>query len=237
MKKAIIKHQNDYKFAVKLDIEEDAWNWFFSCNRNSHGVDWKNRVSPDIYKNIHGKTKKEARDFLIPFLEQKYIDEKDKIDKHIDFITDVYNQKLQKACKKLEEVMGKPIYRNDFTFFITTFPCGPYNYSKGYVWEYIGWNNPVMGFLHELAHFQFIHYWRNNPDSDVSKLSDAQFEWLKESLTMILDRDFLPLIECVDIGYDIHQPLRSELHKFWKTNHNFDKLVELGVKLIPKYVK
>lgn len=156
---------------------------------------------------------------------------------HYSFDTDTYNQKFQEVCDKMEEIIGKPIYRKDFTFFITTFPHGPYNYKKGHIWEYIGWNNPVMGFLHELSHFQFIHYWRDDPSSAVSKLSDDQFEWLKESLTLVLDKDLMPLIECVDVGYDIHQPLRKELHKFWKKNHDFDKLVELGVKLIPEYVK
>lgn len=235
MKNANIKHSDNYKFIIKLDKHKDLWNWYSGCNSKNHGVDWKQRVSPDVYNNIYGKNEKEASAFLDPFLEQRYIDDKDKIDKHIDFMNDVYDQKFQKACKKLEKAMGKPIYRKDFTFFITTFPRGPYNYEKGYIWEYVGWNNPVMGFLHELSHFQFLHYWRNNPESDVSKLTDKQFEWLKESLTVILDEDFLPLIECVDSGYEIHQLFRKELHEFWKTSHDFDRLVDFGLKLLPKY--
>lgn len=94
-----------------------------------------------------------------------------------------------------------------------------------------------MGFLHELLHFQFIHYWRNNTDSQVSKLSDEQFEWLKESLTIILDEDFLPLIEFKDKGYEIHKPYRMALYEFWKANHDFDKLVNFGIKILPDFVK
>ena len=47
----------------------------------------------------------------------------------------------------------------------------------------------------------------------------------------------MPLIEYTDAGYDIHQPLREKLTEFWKTNHNFDELVDYGVKLLPDYVK
>jgi hypothetical protein len=112
---------------------------------------------------------------------------------------------------------------------------GPYYKPKGYVWHCIYWDDPVEGFLHELCHFQFIHYWRENKDSEVSKLTNNQFEFLKESLTIILDKDFMPIISKPDYGYDLHQNFRKELKKFWKKEKDFDKLVDFGVREIKTF--
>lgn len=229
--------RNNYTYTIILDLDKDAWNWQEGCNSFSHGMDWGKNIPDSILKKIRGKPKKEAYEFIVPFLKQKYFDDNEKIDSFTKFINKQFNEKFENACLKLEKVMKRPIYRNDFTIYLTTFPRGPYNYSKGYTLEYIGWINPVMGFLHELSHFQFIHYWRNNPDSEISKLTNEQFEWLKESLTIILDEDFLPLIEFVDKGYEIHRPFRKVLNEFWKNNHDFEKLVNFGVKILPDFVK
>lgn len=227
----------DYKYKIRLDIQKDAWNWFNGCNSVGYGVDWRKRVSEDIYSKIHGKSRKEAYDFIMPFLKKKYVDDKKEINNARNDRKKEFDQKFQEACEKLAKVMGKPIYRDDFTFYLTTFPRGPYNYYKGTIWEYIGWPDPIGGFLHELCHFQFIHYWQKNPNSPVSKLETGQFENFKESLTMILDEDFYPLMNKPDQGYDMHQEFRKELSEFWKTNKNFDELVEFGLKKLPEFVK
>lgn len=224
-----------YTYKLILDLEKDAWNWYEGCNSEGFGVDWKTRVSEDIYKKINGKSKKDALKFLLPFLKQKYINEKQVIDSHISILDKTYNEKFVKACKKIVELTGKELSLNNFTFFITTFPRGPYNFDKGYIWEYIGWNNPIAGFMHELLHFQFHHYWRDDPNSSISKLSEDQFQYLKESLTVILDSDIVPLIEYSDKGYELHQKFRTQLHEFWNQNHDFDKLVDYGVRILPDY--
>lgn len=231
------KTYNKFTYQIILDLKKDADNWYPGCNNESFGVDWKTRVPEDIYNNINGKSKKEAFKYLIPFLKQKYINEKQNIDNYIIFLENIYKEKFDKACKKVGDLTGKDLYINNFTIFITTFPRGPYNFGKGYVWEYIGWNNPIAGLMHELLHFQFHHYWRDNPNSAISKLSEDQFQYLKESLTVILDDNIVPLIEHPDKGYGTHQKFRKELHEFWKTNHNFDKLVDYGLKILPDFVK
>lgn len=226
-----------YKYRIKLDVKKDAWNWYVGCTRTPlHGNNWTERAPKEIVEIVQSKTEKEAYTFLMPYLKKKYVIDKEKIDKYTDFVKSEYDQKFQIACQKTVELLGKPIYRNDFTLFLSTFDRGPYNYHYGYTWIGIGWVDPIACFLHELMHFQFIHYWRKNPDSVVSKLSDEQFEYLKESLTIVLDEDFVPLIKQPDRGYEKHKELRLELKELWKSNKDFDKLVEFGVKRIPHYV-
>jgi hypothetical protein len=225
-----------YSYQIKLDIEKDAFNWFAGCNRIFSGTDWKQRVPKEIADQVHGKTKKQAYDFLIPFLKQKYITDKDHIDYYLDFLNLEYKYKFTKACQKIREITKKPLYRNDFTAFLTTFPRGPYNYELGQLWAMIDAFDPIEHFMHELLHFQFIHYWsvEGNP---VGKLNDDQFDWIKESLTVILDKDLRPIIRWPDMGYEIHEEYRQELHKFWEKNKDFDKLVKFGLKKLPDYIK
>jgi len=70
-----------------------------------------------------------------------------------------------------------------------------------------------------------------------NELNFKQFDWIKESLTVILDEDFYPIISKPDQGYEVHKEYRLRLHKFWENNKDFDKLVEFGLKILPKYCK
>lgn len=226
-------------YKILLDPEEDAWNWYDGCNYSiQHGVNWQERVPEYVVSKVKGKSEKEAFEFILSFLKtKKYIEDKKAIDKFIKFINKRFSENFEKACMSLEKIMNRPIYRDNFTIYITTIPMASYNYEKGSIYDYIGWDDPISGFLHEVSHMQFYHYWRKDPSSEVAKLTEDQYEWLKESLTVILDKAMLPLIEKVDEGYEIHQPFRRKLHKFWKETQDFDKLVDYGVDVLPKFIQ
>jgi hypothetical protein len=228
--------KSGYSYRITLDLDTDMDNWYCGCNGVGHGVVWSDRIAPELVEKIKDKSKDEAYKFLEPYLKQKYIDDKDKIEKFKLEQEYIFNDKFINACDRMVELLGKPLYRNDFTIYLTTFPRAPYWYEKGATWMPIGWNDPIRIFLHELCHFQFIHYWRKNLDSAVSKLTDKQFEYIKESLTMVLDEDFLPLIDRIDKGYEMHQAFRKELTEFWKTNKSFDELVNFGLKKLLEFV-
>jgi hypothetical protein len=93
------------------------------------------------------------------------------------------------------------------------------------------WSDPLRAALHEISHFQFTHYWRENSESEVSKMSFEAFDYLKEALTIILDEDFVQdgIISAPDRGYLRHQELRKKLTEKWQETHNFDELVNFGV--------
>ena len=236
MNKTSSRQDTTLSYTIKLDINMDTWNWYDACvGEGSHGMDWSKRAPVEVVKNIRSKSKNEAYRYIEKYLKNKYSNEKDKIEQGTEFIKSRYEKDFTKACQKLESVIGKPLYRNNFTINLTTFQRAPYNYHEGMLYMCVDWVKPIAVLMHELSHFQFIHYWRNNPNSAVSELTFAEFEWLKESLTIILDDDFFPLIEAADSGYELHEKFRAELRFFWISNHNFDKLVDFGVSLLPKY--
>lgn len=224
-----------YSYKIHQNIYEDAWNWWQACNHSSHGVVWRNQIKDKLAAKLTVKTQKEANKVLLPYLRKLYKEQKIFINKRKKYFAKEFASKFQRGCEKIEKVMGKPLYRQDFTIFLTTLRRGPYYKQKGYVWTCIYWEDPIECFLHELCHFQFIHYWRENKKSKVAKLTEEEFEFLKESLTIILDKNFTPIIKKPDQGYDLHQNFRRELKKFWHKNNNFDSLVEFGLRKIRDY--
>ena len=95
----------------------------------------------------------------------------------------------------------------------------------------VGWFDPIKNFMHEALHFQFIHYWAED-DETVRQLSKVQLQTIKESLTVVLDKDIEPLIKSPDKGYESHHTLREALHENWVEHHDFPRLVDEGVKLV-----
>lgn len=220
-----------YSYKIVKDINKDTWNWYDGCNSIGYGVDWKQRVDADIVARIYGKDKKTAYKYLVPYLENLYETQAEPMGYGEAFINDRYTKFFLPACEKLVEITSQPLYRNDFTIYLTTFPRGPYSYETGEFWLCIFWTNPIANFMHETLHFQFIHYWRNNPDSPVSKMSEDNFGDLKEALTVVLDESLLPTIERPDEGYKSHAELREKLHRHWSRHRDFNLLVEFGTSL------
>ena len=234
------KNAKKYSFNLLLDSILDADNWYVGCNRAGlHGTDFKKLAPKDIYIKINAKPKEEALEILTPFLEQKYINDNQLIADTKSLIIKRLEHRFSAACDKIAELSGRPLYRNDFTFVLTTFPRGSYNYELGYIWLPIQWvekSDIIKLFMHELLHFQFIHYWRLVENSDVNKLSNEKFEYLKESLTVILDENISPLIFSPDKGYEKHKLMRAELHDYWEKNNNFDELVKFGLSKLDQFV-
>ena len=55
---------------------------------------------------------------------------------------------------------------------------------------------PLDGILHELMHFQ-TNYYRENPNSIISTLSEDEYYILKESLTALLDESWKPIMTLI----------------------------------------
>jgi hypothetical protein len=70
----------------------------------------------------------------------------------------------------------------------------------------------------------------------MKELSEAEFEFLKESLTVILNDECLEFMGKLDMGYPIHQALRRDLLREWRQHHNFQKLITWGCERVKKYI-
>jgi len=218
------------KITVKIDINEDAKNWWNGCNRISFGNSWKEQISKSIQNKIVNKTKEQAYSFLIPYLKKQYKRNNiEKVQKQSQEMFDLYTPEIFSG---MERVTNKKIYRKSFICFLTTFPRAPYDPKYGYVWLPIQWSKRHVNiFLHELLHFQTLYYFEKQI---LKKLDEREKENLKETLTVILNAEFKNL-SVRDNGYRIHEYLREDLFWFWKKHRNFKQLISYGISVYPKY--
>lgn len=223
-----------FSITTQLNREKDAWNWWDACNSVSYGTDWKERIDPKIAAQISDKNKEEAFAFLLPFLGKKYETEAKKLEAIRAEMQAIFDSRGEAALRRMEEVTNKPLYRNDFTCFLTTFPRCPYDYQKGYIYVCTLW--PVADcldtLLHEVQHFQFYAYYQQLPE--VQALTKKQREDLKEALTVILNEEFAEFMYQEDKGYTIHKQLRNQLATQWHKQSDFAALVRFGASAITK---
>jgi hypothetical protein len=214
-----------YKLTLIIDLEKDAWNRRNACNKVSHWVNRKEKIDISIAAKITGKTQDEANNFLFPYLKNFYKENEQNINNPTNLWQQIINKNINDACLKLEKTINKKLYKENFFWYITTFPRGPYNYETWSIWLYYNWSIKyyIWFFLHELLHFQFIHDYKNHPA--IIDLNNDEFEFLKESLTIILNHELKEFLWKPDQWYIIHQKLREKLDLFWQNNKNFEELV------------
>lgn len=229
-----------YHYQIILDINKDIENWVVWANKISYWMDRKNKIIdqyPDIIEHIHWKTVDEVADYMKIFLEQKYKQEKEYIEKVSISATKKFENSFESACKLIENITKQVLCIENFTVYLTTFPRGPYNKEHWYFLFCIYWNtqNIIWAFLHEVLHFQFIHYFKEN--HHIKLLTPTQFEMLKEALTVILNEEAKELLFQEDKWYAIHAELREKLLTFRLADKDFDKLVEFWAKEVINYSK
>lgn len=229
------------KYKIIYDIDRDIWNWYYGVNYSDNGQTLKVEKSKQIVCRLTGlKSLKEADPIVRPFLNEKINDKNSNLNKFIDIAEFEFQEKFKKACRIIEKITNRPLSNDEFTFFVTTFPRMVAFFEEGIIFMYAKidnelWGMPIDGFLHEVLHFQFNKYWREDDSSPVSKLSEEDYFKLKESLTVILDSELQPIISLPDCSYSEFYNYRMALHEHWRDNHDFDSLVEFGIDTLGDY--
>ncbi len=229
------------KYKIIYDIEKDIWNWNDALKNNFMGYDWVESLydsqDKEIAKRIKNKSTKESRVILRNYLLSDNI--KPQINKYKRISEADFAEKFDLACNSLEQVVGRNLDFNQVNIYITSFPRCPYDFSEPSFFLYFAtdgfWGMPIDGFMHEMLHFIFIKYWRNNLKSRVSLLSESDFDYVKEALTTVLDKSIMPIISQPDQGYPNQKQYRQELHNFWIKNHDFNRLVDYSLDILDEY--
>lgn len=232
-----------YKYKIIYDINKDMWNWRDAIKYPFMGLDWidniDNEKDREIANKIKGLKKEKAEEILKPYLYSQKNNPNSDLNKFVNIIEKDLNEKYSDACDVLKKITKHPLMSNYFIFYITTFPRMPFFYDKCSIFVYdkadYRWGMPIETFLHEGLHFQFIYYWKEDKKSPVSKLSDDEFDYLKEALTIVIDEDLKPLIIKPDGGYKSQLLFRQILHENWQKYHDFDKLINFGLSKLNKY--
>ena len=213
-----------FTYSIKLDKNKDIKNWRDWCNYTSYWFDWTKNIDPK-YINIVDKLRQCTLDecylFMNEFIDNLYYERKKEINLTIEYANLDFQKWFQKACECMENVTEKPLYRNDFTIYLTSFPRWPYNYEEWYLLIPFFWDvhRYIWIFLHELQHFQ-IHAYYSNMFNDISS---EQFHDIKESMTVILNEECAEFLVQEDKWYPNHQMLRESILKYRIKKHNFEQ--------------
>lgn len=201
--------------------------WF---DKKSFWHQWRSNINSK-YLDVVNYFQSENKDtnVLKAILEQNYKSQDEYILKVINFLENILSKTFLISCDKIEDITKTPLYKNDFIIYLTTFPRWFYDSKEWCFGFYIdrNVNNITWNFLHELLHFQFIHYFKKKIINE--NFNNNDFEKLKEALTIILNKECNNILFQPDRGYPEHQLFRQELEKQWEKERDFAKLVNFWV--------
>lgn len=221
------------KINVKYNIISDANNRYKSLkNENSNW--WKFVPNDDVERLKRIIKKRESWiNELVKFINGKY--DSKSIDVNVLNIQSILEEHIEYIVKRLEELTEKPFDYEEINVQCTTFPRCPYNWENWFFWTFILTNKKELilrNSIHEMSHFQFHKYYENN--WLVKKLDDNEKYILKESLTFLVNTEFLELELAEDKWYFEHKITRKNMLKYRNENKDkwFLELVNYWCKLI-----
>lgn len=141
-------------------------------------------------------------------------------------------QKIEKETIKRMDRLFNGSLEKDITAYLTLNGRCAYNVDKNYFYCCI-YENSNSVVLHELLHFYTYRFIL--PMFKEKKLNYEKFNDYKEALTIILNTDFIDLLDdCEDEGYEKQKELRAYLEKTWP---KFNNIPELSKYVIKNYFK
>lgn len=245
-------------YQILYDLTQDAYNWYSAIAKFNQKHKLTSPSDQKIANSVEKLSFDQAKPILLPYLESQ------KRTQALDFQSVMEHQLTEyfpQAVQKLEQTTGHPLAiqncaknrakeiakidpkakapQADLLFLITTFPAMIVYYEEGTIYSYAKidhelWGMPLDGILHELMHFQTNFYYRQNPASPVAKLTENQYYILKESLSVLLDESWKPIITLSDCSCPEFNPLREKLHQFYQKTPDFDRLMAFGANEVQK---
>lgn len=227
--------QNEYDFKITYDLEKDTRNWITAAREKEFGGRrWKTGLYGyylDEFDKISNMSDEEAKAELNIFIPAHFNDE---IEAAQIKAQSRLLENFSGACKRIEQITGKKLAFQTVEFFLTTFPRAPYSVEDGSMYFCIFWDNIIDTFLHEMLHIQIHKYWRNNPDSTISKLGEDEFLALNEALTFLVDEpENLPARQSSG-RYPLYSGIRKALKTHWRKDQDFESLLLFGADIVKK---
>ena len=68
-------------------------------------------------------------------------------------------------------------------------------------------------------------------------MSEYEYDFLRESLTVVLNDELGFLMENADEGYPDNREFRKFLYREWQKHHDSQLLIDVGVRNIGRYLK
>lgn len=203
------------KVIFEFNKEKDILNLWELCNLPDPWEDQDNlQLNPSLINKWQGKSfqdcKHDISNYLLPIHNSSYPEIfSEALSKSWDKINNAYFQRL-------ENLTEKPFSQQQVNAYISTVGRSAYNLDENYFT--VSMHRQLLHALrtcgHELLH---IHVEKNFSDSLIKELKNYQkFDFLNESLTVLLNHEFKDLWFMEDKGYSSHKHLRNFIEQEWK---------------------
>jgi len=210
------------KLRFKFNKERDALNFWELCNSECF---WKNEKADldTSYINLFKeKSFEESKDHILSYLksvhESHYIGIfKESLTRSWELINDEY-------FNRLEKITNSFISSEDFTAYITT--VGRCTYRRDNTFT-VSLKRPLLQAMRICGH-ELLHLCIDNLYGDWirRRIGEDKFDFLNESLTVLLNLEFRDLWYVKDIGYAKNKNLRNLIATEWTNEKDFEKLLE-----------
>lgn len=217
------------EFHFIISKEEDIHNWLKFINNpiSKYGVDWLKSYPENFKKKVIGKSKdtqiKEIIKYSNKYYTQKYLDQffknKIKLNKYKNIIVE-----------RLEKIHNRKFPLNIISFKYNTFIACPYQYRKNQNWfgifvskKYIK-KGAIGVTIHELMHLFFHYYFWDICKSEG--LGEDETHFIKESFSVIINKEFKDILDHEDYGYPNHMKLRKFIENEWNKNKSFEDILK-----------
>ena len=222
---------------IKLNFlynrEKDALNWVNTAKDidPDFGFSYKISTAPipeslkrKIIEFETGKAVTKVTDYFSKNDRQKL--KEDFIKYKLVSLIKLWQEKGSDLISEIENVFGK--FKNDeLNVYLTTLYICDYNFDENYFYLSLYHSLPQNFTIiaHELSHFLFYRdfekYCRDK------ELSEKQFQDLKESTTVLLNKkEFSDILLIEDSGYQSHKKLRKFIANSWRKNRSLKKVVD-----------
>jgi hypothetical protein len=193
---------------------------------------WSHDMIKDLTE-IWGNEILKANHNMIPFT-TKYL---------IAYLNSYAEEYGQKILDRFDLLMGSSCSPKDIGYYVNTTPVSLHSSSQQFI-SISGYHSfiayPTV-IAHEICHLYFYNFLRSkkflsfNQVSDIAELlTESQENEVKEMITIILNLEFLDLINQDDPGYPHHQIMRRELQALWLNKPDFISLVSEAIKIYKK---
>jgi hypothetical protein len=214
------------KVEFQISLLKDAENYYRCANSIPHfGKDFTKCIKPEMLEKLKGKKWPEIMGEIIAILEKGYSKDLSGFKEKLEEIKNKWEKIGAEFFKRLEKITKHKIYNGIFTAYVTTIGRCPYDKDENWFMINIFWDldNILTAICHELMHLQFHYYYEKQLRE---KISEKQFQDLKEALTVLLNLECSDILKGNDNGYPNHQELRKFIESEWRKSGDFDILID-----------
>lgn len=193
------------KLFFKYNLDKDIENYYI-VSKSANPSKRRDMYIMKFGKNLDDESLKK---FIRNITKENKINFKETI-KKLEGLWEPINDKFFNRMSKIFGINLPVKFVN--VYLTTSDKCG-YSIKNNYFFISAETRCPKRIIMHELFHFYTWYVFCNDlKNKDISK---QIYYNIKESLTEILNIEFLDLLDCKDEGYPQHKEIRVLVNKYW----------------------